>query len=443
MTISSMYRLSEYPYDKDWAVVGRIKNHLDEKLLLFAYDPNLDHKLDLYGIDRTDVINVYDYIQGVVGYADNSVSFDMRVLPRYDKSDVIFDGIDTDKEHYMNVLQHGNRVAKIDYRNKYIRMGEVELIDKTQRSWIKDIYDVRGFLSKRQFFNHDGKLGLELYYHISGVPVLEVSHMDDKVMYRFLGTCGFDNWILNNELSMMYYVLQRMFSRSVVVYNHDPMLDSLFSKADNVVLERVAHVQDLTNERIKELQEFSNVYSVNKELARFYGYKQLDTINGIHYDHKFDGVSYRSNDVAIYNIFIDKSQVDTLVNAVSIVYDTNPDVIFRVFGHFSVDVRNYLSEVLTDKPYQNNILLHGNLLGSNLESAMSSCSFGLWLPYGTYCDYIPALMNSIGLPVITNVDGFSGAKITSASDSKLLARAVLFGLENAERWRSNLVRTYG
>lgn len=446
MTCSVLYHLNEFPTDKDLSAVGRVLSGLDDRLMTIDYDPLLYLKAKVFGLKPAQVFNIYDYIQGAVGYKDRSIPFDMRVLPRYDKSHVVFSSVDKKDDSYLNVLQSGIRVGDIHYFKNMLKTHKFVARDAMQQAWFEDIYDVRGFLSKRIYYNPDGKIGLELYYHVSGVPVLEVSHMKDDVQYRLLGTCGFDEWIVKNEYSLVYHLYSKnseLFND--VFYTHESTLNSLFDtlqQAHNVISYKVAHVAELTDDYRNYLSKFTNVCSVNSDLALVYRYHNLAVYSDDILDNKYVTKDYQKNQVIIYDRFTTNEQVEFLFNVIKGVHANNKDIKFLISGYFTPDTHKVYESLRDEYDNKDNITVLGNILGNTLKSVFGKSAVGVYLANGNYSNFIPELMNSCGLPVISTLNSnYRGARLSNITVD-LAIQAILLGLKEVDKWHEDVLSRY-
>lgn len=446
MTYSVLYHLNEFPTDKDFSAVGRVVSGFDDKLMTVGYDPLLYLKTSILGLKSEQVFNLYDYIQGAVAYKDRSVPFDMRVLPRYDKSHVIFSSVDNKDESYLDVMQSGVRVGDIHYFKNTLKTHKFVARDPMQQSWFEDVYDIRGFLSKRIYYNPDGNIGLELYYHVSGVPVLEVSHMNDDIQYRLLGTCGFDEWIVKNEYSLIY----RLYNENPELFNdvfyiHESTLNQLFDllqQNEGIVSYKVAHVAELTDDYRIYLSRYSNVFAVNSDLALVYGYHYLDSYTDNVLDKKFVVDDYKKNQVVVYDRFLTSNQVTLLVDTIKGVHKVNNDVKFLISGYFTPETHEIYSNAMQDYSNKDNVVVVGNILGASLKSVFGQSTVGVYLANGNYSNYIPELMNSCGLPVISTLNSnYRGARLSNVT-ADLAVQAILLSIDQADKWHDDVLSKY-
>lgn len=437
MSVSSLYQLNEFPTDRDEVVITRIKQHPDMKLITVCHDFALHERLRRLGIPDSQSLNMYDWLQGALDYKNYDQDYDYRKFPRYDKRDVILSPVDRGDKHYISVNRQGISHARINFQPGFVnRTKDVEVLDKDGQVAIKDLYDWRGFLSRRQYFNPDGKLGMELVFHVDGTPVLEISHMADKTMYRLLGTHGLPDWLLSNELSLMLWWYDRILTKGEAVYNDEPILDAVWLQlADRIKLVEVGHVQDLNKDRVKALSGRENVVTPNLGLANYYHYSYMKPwVEGQPVKQQEDYDKYK---IAGFGRWITNDQVDQLVAILNFVHRDHPKHTFELFGYFTTDTQKRFKEKIKDLKLDDVVHIRGNLLGELRNKALQNCALAFWWGIGNESPVILYEFNHLGLPVVTNVAGFRGALINNPT-ANLFAQGINLGINNLKIWRQDV-----
>jgi hypothetical protein len=438
MSVSSLYILPEFLDDRGENVVNRVKQHSNMKLLTVAQDFELHPRLERLGLSDNQSLNMYDYLQGALDFPSRGIDYDMRVLPRYDKRETILSPVDRGDDHYTSVMSMGQQVGKINYLPGYtMRTKSVELFDQNHVKWAEDFYDARGFLSRRRYFNPDGKMGIELVYHVDGTPVLEISHMADKTMYRLLGTHGLPNWLLRNELSLMLWWYGRIANDYGSVYNDDPYLDPVWTQLeDRVALTEVAHIQSTDPDRVKELRNRNDVIAVNQHVADVYKFKYVNpwkTGSAVEQSDFYSPIR-----VAGVGVWANDTVVMQLINQIRGILKRVPAAKIHLIGYFTTASEKTYKQLVDKYKLDSHIKMHGNLVGKNRARVLKQCALAWWLPLGDESTIKASLLNHYGLPVVTTVDGFRGA-IISKPTPELVAQGIELGLHNLKSWRKDVV----
>lgn len=435
--ISSIYQVNDFPHDRDEVLMARIKQHPSMKLVTVAQDFKLHERLKAWGIDDRQSLNMYDWLQGALDYKGQGRNYDFRVLPKYDKREMIMAPVTQGKENYVDLKHDGQRFARLDWLPGYVnRTQKRTMYTSNQNVWAKDLFDSRGFLSRRQYFNPDGKLGMELVFHVDGTPVLEISHMADKTMYRLLGNHGLPNWLLANELSLMLWWYGQIVKPDTVVYNDDPLLDPVWTQLDDrLKLIEVAHAQDLSNDRVAQLQSREHVMAINPDVARVYHYDYLNPwqpVGKVHGDKMYD-----KKKVAGVGRWLTNQMVDKLVGTIKLVHDENPDVKFDLLGYFTTDSQKYYQERMKNLKLLDIVNVRGNLVGEARKKFIQQAAVAFVIQTTVDSSVLPAMINHAGVPVVTNVSGFRGAYVTSES-AKLFAQGINIGLKQEKLWHKDV-----
>lgn len=413
--------------------MARVEQHPGMKLITCKQDFDLHRKLRNWGIDDSQSLNLYDWLQGALDYGMHDRDYDYRIFPRYDKRTMILSPQNDKQGGYLS-LQHSGRVyGRLNYQNNAVqRTKEVEYYRHDKSVWAKDIYDTRGFLSRRQYFNPDGKLGMEIVYHVDGTPVLEISHMADKTMYRLLGTHGLPNWLLANELSLMLWWYGQILNEGETVYNDDPILDPVWTQlAGKIKLVEVAHALDLNQQRISDLHNRQNVKAPSRSIAQSYRYQFLNPWNPIkksklnkHYDH---------DKVAMVGRWLINDEVDELIEIMKGIHDAKPMAKFELFGYFTTDTQKYYDQNVKKQGLEDYVMVRGNVVGPNRTRLWQDCCVAVVVGNVIDSDILARRLNSDGVPVVTDLPGLHGAHV-SQNQPKLYVQGVLMGFRQHKTW---------
>lgn len=435
--VSSIYQINEFPTDRDEVVMSRLEQHPQMKLVTVKQDYKLHERLKSWGIKDNQSLNLYDWLQGALNYQGDGTNYDFRVLPKYDKREMVMAPVTKGDDNYVDLKHNGQRFARLDWLPGYInRTLTRTMYTNDQNVWAKDFFDSRGFLSRRQYFNPDGKLGMELVYHVDGTPVLEISHMGDKTMYRLLGTHGLPNWLLANELSLMLWWYGQILKDNTVVYNDDPVLDKVWTQLDTrLKLIDVAHAQDLTQERIIELQNRENVTAINQNVAHAYHYNYMNPWNPVgkvHVEKHYD-----KNLVVGTGRWLTNQMVDKLVGTIKLVHDSHPDVRFELYGFFTTDSQKYYKERMKKLKLSDLVKICGNVVGASRRDGWKKASVAFCIASVIDSDVLPARLNHDGVPVVTNIAGLRGAYVNGDS-AQLFAQGINMGLKQTKLWHQDV-----
>lgn len=435
--VSSVYQINEFPTDRDEVVMARLEQHPQMKLVTVKQDYKLHERLKSWGIKDSQSLNLYDWLQGALNYQGDGTNYDFRVLPKYDKREMIMAPVTKGDDNYVDLKHNGQRFARLDWLPGYVnRTLTRTMYTNDQNVWAKDFFDSRGFLSRRQYFNPDGKLGMELVYHVDGTPVLEISHMGDKTMYRLLGTHGLPNWLLANELSLMLWWYGQILKDNTIVYNDDPILDKVWTQLDTrLKLIDVAHAQDLTQERIIEFRNRENVAAINQNVAHAYHYGYMNPwkpVGKVHVEKYYD-----KNLVVGTGRWLTNQMVDKLVGTIKLVHDNHPDVRFELYGFFTTDSQKYYKERMKKLKLSDLVKICGNVVGASRRDGWKKAAVAFCIASVVDSDVLPARLNHDGVPVVTNIAGLRGAYVNGDS-AQLFAQGIDMGLKQTKLWHQDV-----
>lgn len=142
------------------------------KLIYTSWNPQLNRWLSRFGLTDQDVLTLFDYYQGTE-----------HVEPKIiQPNDIFLSDVET---HYESDPQHRNcylvkqansLMGRIHWYDGYVddikRVSMVERFDIYGNLYRVDEYDVRGFLSRSQYYTPDNKVYMFVWFDFNGRPVL-------------------------------------------------------------------------------------------------------------------------------------------------------------------------------------------------------------------------------------------------------------------------------
>lgn len=165
-------------------------------IVLRDWDPIAHLNTKLAGIPDKQVINMFDFFQGVrhVEWRHLKVvdlDFGLPNL-RYER--------ETDNERYLVMSNQGQLVARVNYDvADDERVRSVELFDGFNNLYRVDHYDVRGFVSLMQWYTPDNQIGTEEWVNVDGQTVLTSFNRKDVT-----GTYQKAGWLLADYRGKSY-----------------------------------------------------------------------------------------------------------------------------------------------------------------------------------------------------------------------------------------------
>jgi len=175
------YFVNEYILQKNSSVehtaMNRVKlfNHYKApaKIVTKIYDRLLHRTIGDFGVTDDQVVNMFDYFQGVTEYTDVKVmTADSIHIPiEYEVTvGANFSGVADGDRLVGNVGFIPGTIGRVFYQ---------EFFDPQGNRIGTDLWDWRGFKSATQYFGQNGKLILQRYYTPAGQTVLEEYYAQD------------------------------------------------------------------------------------------------------------------------------------------------------------------------------------------------------------------------------------------------------------------------
>ena len=216
------------------------------KIVLRNYNRFLSHLLDEYGIDNSDVINMYDFFQGTVNILRKEQH--LRLLDSIPLSDYHIEGIDNNSSR---ILESGKQLATIHVMPETVQLiGDIEYLDDRGNKALKEIWDWRGFKSMVETYHPDGKVATQRYLRLDGTTALEVTHMyiNNEVlptMWKLFDYYG-RNYVFDNENQLFTFFLNELNIQERGTWVSDRRsLDECVLNIDNPV-QTIASIHTLT-----------------------------------------------------------------------------------------------------------------------------------------------------------------------------------------------------
>ncbi|MCV3739948.1 accessory Sec system glycosyltransferase Asp1 [Lentilactobacillus hilgardii] len=198
------YFVNEYLYDKNSGIehtelkrLALFKSmHVAAKLVLREYNPQLHRIMAKFGLEKQDVINMFDYFQGVVDADTGKAKIeDVRVNPHYE----------VDPDPTISKVFRGNLLANrvIFIAGTYGQVGLEEYFDRYQSFVRADQWDWRGFKSSVKYYDADRKVIREEYLNLDGDVVLVAAYggegaaQQDMTYIRLVNYHGEDYFFYN------------------------------------------------------------------------------------------------------------------------------------------------------------------------------------------------------------------------------------------------------
>lgn len=171
------------------------KNNEPARVVLRDWDPNAHINANNAGIADEQLINMFDYFQEA-----------MQLVPKQVQVQDIEFGVlnakitdEPEKKRYL-VTSNEQLVARVNYNPEAgQRVQSVEWFDGFNNLYCVDYYDSRGFVSLKQWYTPDNKIGTETWQTPSGRTVIEAFHKQTMA-----GESHKTGWRLINQQNQVY-----------------------------------------------------------------------------------------------------------------------------------------------------------------------------------------------------------------------------------------------
>lgn len=148
------------------------KNNEAAKLVLCDWDPNGHITANQAGIQDEQIINLFDYFQEASHVAT-------KLIQVQDIEYGVLDAQYTDDPSNSRYLVTANNqlIARVNYKQNDTRpVKSIEWFDGFNNLYCVDHYDARGFVSLKQWYTADNKIGTETWQTPTGRVVIEAFH---------------------------------------------------------------------------------------------------------------------------------------------------------------------------------------------------------------------------------------------------------------------------
>lgn len=149
------------------------QNGWKTKLLLRNYNRMLEKDMHEHHVDKTTVLNMYDYFQDAVGIKRKERP--LRLLDSMALEDYHIVGIDN---NVSELRYQGKLVGKVNVMPETIGLvGTIEYYDSLGHVMLKEYWDWRGFRSMVETYHPDNSIASQQFLRPDGSVAIEVSHM--------------------------------------------------------------------------------------------------------------------------------------------------------------------------------------------------------------------------------------------------------------------------
>lgn len=178
-----------------------------------TYDRQLTRTVKDFGLNRKQVINMYDYFQGQEAGTTTARFIEDLKLPR--------EYAVTTGANFSQVFNGDTLVSRVGFTPGTIgRLFYQEFIDSQGNLVSTDLWDWRGFKSSTQYFGQNGQLMMQRYYGVAGQTVLEAYYVPDTngkpLLSRMLlkNYCGRNERYFHNQDDLFAFYLNELVHRS-------------------------------------------------------------------------------------------------------------------------------------------------------------------------------------------------------------------------------------
>lgn len=207
------YFVNEYLYDKNSGIehaemkrLNLFKSmHVGAKIVLREYNPQLHRIMAKFGLEKDDVVNMFDYFQGMVNVKTKQAKIeDVNVNPHYE----------IDPDPTISKIFRGNLLANrvIFIAGTYGQVDLEEYFDRYQSFIRADQWDWRGFKSSVKYYDADRKVIREEYLNLDGDVVLiaayggEGASQQDMTYIRLVNYHGEDYFFYNIDELFSFFL---------------------------------------------------------------------------------------------------------------------------------------------------------------------------------------------------------------------------------------------
>ncbi|CAI2563431.1 Poly(ribitol-phosphate)alpha-N-acetylglucosaminyltransferase [Apilactobacillus kunkeei] len=382
----------------EFSAMNRIKlfkqNNVDAKIVTRNFNPTLHQEIKKYGIDDSDIINMYDYFQGEMGPKKHHEY--LRYSDLVDKHEYKINGIDNNKSY---IEKLGERVAKVSIFPLTVgEIGNVDYYDNFGNISSRDVFDYRGFKSKTIYMHPDGNIGHELVLNRSGNPVIEITHMNigEQLMPTMFKLLNYKEKTLrfNTEEELYTFFLNEISDKDTVIINDRPSLTVAVGEVNatkhKYQIMHNEHTEDPTQAGNPKAKLYDNLNPLFDHYQKTYEgvitptEAQKNDLQKRYPKMKFFSVldsailemHKPSSDVTNHEItymgrvFRDKN-VAELISIIPAIKQTIPDVHLTMMGYFeSAEFKNELEEIIKQLNIADNVSMVDYKTGKDRENIL-------------------------------------------------------------------------
>ncbi|WP_157944350.1 glycosyltransferase [Apilactobacillus timberlakei] len=366
------------------------KNDVLSKIVTKNFDTSFIRNILKYGLNKEEVINMYDYFQGFTNIEKKHEY--LRYSNIIDKNVYKIVGINND---ISNIERNGNLVAKVHiFPETFGEIGEVEYYDKFMDVYSKDIYDYRGYKTKTQYFNPNGELGHEYLLDINGKPVIQITHMlaDGHLKVTMIELLDYkgSNYRFKSEDELFTFFLNEISDENTIIINDRPSLIESVAKTNEKVSKyqflHSNHLNNITNNIYDNLvplfDDYLKLFSgiivstldQKNDLNKLQNNIKIYVISDFCIMSKYNSEDYDLNNNIAYigRIFKDKN-VDDIIYVLSYIKEYLKDVHLYIVGYFeSNEYKNHLFNLIKQLKLDNNITFTGYKFDSSKKEVINN-----------------------------------------------------------------------
>ncbi|MFC4652953.1 accessory Sec system glycosyltransferase Asp1 [Lactococcus nasutitermitis] len=383
----------------EFSAIKRVKlfhdNNIPAKILVKNYNSQLSGDVQRAGLSYTDVINMYDYFQGIEDVVAKDI--DVRYTEAIDKELYHIEGIDANE----SLIKHAGKViGKVSIAPATVGIvGSIDYFNDMNGILAKDIWDRRGFKSSTQYFHPNGTLGSQIFFDYNGVPKLEITHMNingqlNPTMYKLLDYEGCV-WRFNTEQELFTFFLNELARKDEVVYINDrPSLVAALADVTGAVgkWQFLHNIHTANNLQVgasrKVVDYLEPLFSAYKdefdgiivatdqqrdEIKKFYSFKNVISLPDTFADEGVLKQEKRENKV-IYlgRLAAEKNPIDVL-EIVKRVQAVIPDLVVEFYGYASpADIQEQMNKKVEELDLKDNVKFKGYQSKEKIDKALDT-----------------------------------------------------------------------
>lgn len=208
---NNVFTLNNGPEFTSFERLHAFNSHgIPTKLLLKNYNNDLTTNLASHKINRKNVINMYDFFQGIVDEPNKPVN--VHYLPSFPFDTYHLKGIDNNQAQFD---YYGNRKGTIDFApGQVTKVGSIDYFDRLGHKACTEHWDSRGFPSRLDSYHLNGTVGTSRYLRRDGSTAILVTHMNVQgrvvpTMWKLFDYRG-RNWLFDSEDDLFKFFLNEI-----------------------------------------------------------------------------------------------------------------------------------------------------------------------------------------------------------------------------------------